>query len=486
VRVCPVCARSFAAEESSCPEHGVSLVSLDSKAQGRLEDLTGTVIDGRYRVEQIIGRGGMGSVYAGRHIVVGKRVALKVLRPGLERSEDVLSRFVREAQAANSVKSPHIAEVFDFGQLPSGHFYAAMELLEGKSLAEAMRARLLTRDQLLYVFTQLAETLAETHEAGVIHRDLKPENVFLTRDPGSTNAALMYVKILDFGVAKLVGAADGGLTQSGVILGTPYYMAPEQARGEAIDHRVDIYSLGVVMFHAFTGRLPFMADSAVGVLTKHAIDPPPRPSSVSQVDPGVEQLILRCLEKQPGSRFASMRDIADELRALRRDPSLSASPGVPHPEPKADTYMGASVTGGHRASVATPESSKPKWPYIVAGVGMLALGASLAVLMFARAPTHVVAQSERAAPDSPSATAAATTDASQREDLATSPSASSSAPAVAEPNVSASSNPIAPPSVAVPIRTGAVGPRPSAAVTTPPKPSGAPQTGEIRNPFLND
>lgn len=466
----------------------MTLVSLATNTSLVSDDLTGTVIDGRYRVEQLIGRGGMGSVYSGRHVVVGKRVALKILKPGLERSEDVLSRFVREAQAANSVKSAHIAEVFDFGQLPSGHFYAAMELLEGKSLSEAMRTRLLSRDQMLYVFTQIAETLAETHEAGIIHRDLKPENVFLTRDPGSTNPALMYVKILDFGVAKLVGAADGGLTQSGVILGTPYYMAPEQARGEAIDHRVDIYSLGVVMFHAFTGRLPFTADSAVGVLTKHAIDPPPRPSSVSRVDPGVERLILRCLEKQPGGRHASMREVADELRVLRRDPTLSAVPGAPmSADGRSETQMGTAVSGRHPSlSHPAQEASKTSvWPYAVAGIGMLALGASVAVLMFSRGDGPPTATSSLVT-DKPAPVEAATSSTppviASEESVASSEPVASASPTnepLGSASAAASSKPL----------LGVARPTPSTLVAPPKpsaKPTNTPQTGDIRNPFLND
>jgi len=270
VKVCPVCHREFDAGATTCTQDGVPLVGLTTDGQMRAEDLVGRIVEGRYKIERIIGKGGMGTVYACRHVVVGKVAAMKVLRAGADNSEGVLQRFVREAQTANLLRSRHIVETSDFGQLPNGAFFVVMELLEGKDLAQAMRQGL-GRKELVHVFAQVAETLQLAHEKGIVHRDLKPDNVFLVNDGGDP----LFVKLLDFGIAKILhGESNGSLTETGVILGTPYYMSPEQARADQIDHRTDIYSLGVMMYRAFTGRLPFIADSTMGVLTRHITEEP--------------------------------------------------------------------------------------------------------------------------------------------------------------------------------------------------------------------
>ena len=205
----------------------------------------------------------------------------------------------------------------------------------------------------------------------------------------------LFVKLLDFGVAKMMHGDDAHLTQSGVILGTPYYMAPEQARGQAIDHRADIYSLGVMMYHAFTGRLPFVADSAVAVLTAHAIDIPAPPSSVSAVDPGIEQTILRCMEKSPDARFSSMTELAECLRSLRRSSGAFSMPPAPSGAyVRIDTQAGASLSGPYpslstlasRAAASPAPPSRAGMVVVVASVAMIALGGVAAFAVFARRP----------------------------------------------------------------------------------------------------
>jgi eukaryotic-like serine/threonine-protein kinase len=310
VRICPVCSHEFGEEHRTCPNDGIALVNLDTGADERGETLVGQVVGGRYRIEKVVGRGGMGTVYACRHVVVGKAFAIKVLRPGVERSTEVLQRFIREAQAANAVRSRHICEMVDFGQLDNGAFYVVMDLLEGVSLTRALRDRSLDQTELRRVFVQIAETLERAHRAGIVHRDLKPDNVILVDDDGDPH----FVKLVDFGIAKMMQADASHLTETGIILGTPYYMSPEQARGDAIDARSDIYALGVMMYRAFTGKLPFVADTAMGVLTRHLIEAPVLPSRVSEIDPIVERVILRCMEKQPIDRFQSMADVAEAIR----------------------------------------------------------------------------------------------------------------------------------------------------------------------------
>ena len=305
MKVCPVCQREFAPGATHCTDDGVALVALNTGSNVRPEELVGQIVEGRYRIERIIGKGGMGTVYACRHIVVGKLAAIKVLRAGVERSEGVLQRFIREAQTANAIRSRHIVEVTDFGQLQNGSFFVVMDLLEGEDLAHAMRNQRLDRAQMIKVFVQVAETLQLAHDKGIIHRDLKPDNVFLVNEAGDP----FFVKLLDFGIAKVLHGDASGLTETGVILGTPYYMSPEQARAEAIDHRSDIYALGVMMYRAFTGRLPFMADSTMGVLTRHLTEQPELPSRITNVDAGAERMILRCMEKRRENRYQNMREI---------------------------------------------------------------------------------------------------------------------------------------------------------------------------------
>lgn len=320
MKVCPACSREYPNEHTVCRDDGVALVHLDTGSTGRSQDLIGQIVDGRYRIERVVGRGGMGTVYACRHVVVGKSFAMKVLRSGIERSEEILQRFIREAQAANAVRSRHICEMSDFGQLPGGAFYVVMELLDGESLTRALREKRLDRAAIKHVFIQIAETLDRAHRAGIIHRDLKPDNVVLVEDEGDPH----FVKLVDFGIAKMMQSKASNLTETGVILGTPYYMSPEQARGELLDHRSDIYALGVMMYRAFTGRLPFVADTAMGVLTRHLTEKPELPSRLAEMDTALERLILRCLEKKPIDRFQSMADVAHALRSVSDAPRRRA------------------------------------------------------------------------------------------------------------------------------------------------------------------
>jgi serine/threonine protein kinase len=365
VKVCPVCQREYPDGATTCTEDGVPVVAMVQDAHTRSADILGTIVEGRWKVERVIGKGGMGTVYACRHVVVGKIGAMKVLRAGADRSEAVLQRFVREAQTANLLRSRHIVEVSDFGQLPSGAFFVVMELLEGQDLARAMR-RGLGRRELVHVFTQVAETLQLAHEKGIVHRDLKPDNVFLVSEAGDP----LFVKLLDFGIAKILhGEGTGGLTETGVILGTPYYMSPEQARAESVDHRTDIYALGVMMYRAFTGRLPFMADSTMGVLTRHITEAPQPPSELGNVDVPTERMILRCLAKKPEYRFQSMRELAEALRQVPIDGA---------PPPPVGAYSAIASPGQLPAGTSSALARAASGAYPPAGSGPFASSAPYA------------------------------------------------------------------------------------------------------------
>jgi len=363
VRICPACSREYPDERAHCQEDGIKLVSLDKAVHLRAEQLVGQLVEGRYRIERVLGHGGMGTVYACRHAVVGKALAMKVLRPPRSgHSEGVLQRFIREAQTANALKSRHIIETTDFGQLPDGPFYVVMELLEGIDLAHAMRDNRLNSAQLLHVFVQIADTLEIVHAHGIVHRDLKPDNVFLVNENGDP----LFVKLLDFGIAKVLKTGgSSNLTEEGMVLGNPHYMAPEQARSDTIDSRADIYAFGVMMYRAFTGRLPFVADSAIGVMTRHAMDPPEPPSNFMGIDKQLEALILRCMAKRPEERPQHMAEVSQSLRMLL----MKMTSGFPIPLASAAPYVTASnpavsalshpispgaATGASYALAATP------------------------------------------------------------------------------------------------------------------------------------
>jgi len=268
---------------------------------------------GEYQVQGKLGEGGMGMVFAGVQPLIGKRVAIKVLAPELARNADVVRRFITEARAVNQIGHRNIIDIFSFGQLPDGRHYFVMEYLEGESLSERLsRLKVMRFPEGIPILLQVCDALAAAHAKGIVHRDLKPDNVYLAAgDPP-------FVKLLDFGIAKLSGP-EGALskTRTGVPIGTPYYMAPEQCRGTAVDYRTDIYALGVMMYEMFTGRVPFEGETFVEVMAAHMSQPPTPPSQFSEVPPELERIILKCLQKRPEDRYQSVTEIAEELRGVQ-------------------------------------------------------------------------------------------------------------------------------------------------------------------------
>src|SRR4051812_44237688 len=236
------------------------------------DPLIGRVLSERYRILRKVGEGGMGTVYLSEHALIEKKIALKVLFPELTRRADLVARFLQEAKSASRIGHENVIDISDFGQSPEGLVYIAMEYLDGQDLGQLLKAAgPLTWPRARPILMQIAKALRAAHEHGIIHRDMKPENVFLIQ----RDARPDFVKVLDFGIAKSIGQDDGGprLTQAGMIFGTPEYMSPEQAQGQAPDHRVDIYALGCLMYHLLTGEVPFESDNFMGTLTKHMLEP---------------------------------------------------------------------------------------------------------------------------------------------------------------------------------------------------------------------
>lgn len=291
---------------------------------------TGDLIDGKYRIVRLLGEGGMGAVYEGENTRIHRRVAIKVLHSGVAANADAVARFEREAQAAGRIGSEHIVEVLDLGQLADGDRYMVMEFMDGEALSgRIQRAGRLTAEQLYPIALQMLEGLQAAHEAGIIHRDLKPDNVYLIK---SRKGQGDFVKLLDFGISKFnVVGGEFSMTRTGAVMGTPYYMAPEQAKGaKDIDTRVDVYAAGVILYEAVSGQVPFNADTFNELLFKIVLESPP---PVEQVAPGLDlefaAIISKAMAREPDERFPTAQEFQAALRAWGQARGLSATAAAP-------------------------------------------------------------------------------------------------------------------------------------------------------------
>jgi serine/threonine-protein kinase len=319
VKSCATCGQRFS-EGAFCPFDGTKLLGggTETKIASPAEGFSlGSVVGNTYRIDKLLGEGGMGIVFAVTHLKLNKRFALKLLKPGLAQDADTRARFLVEAQAAGQIKHPNVVEITDYTSLPDGGAYMVMEYLEGQPLSKMIRlGGALPALRAVNIVKDVASALQAAHDAGVVHRDLKPDNVFVTQHKDGRDGA----KILDFGVAKVAGSAK--LTRTGMVFGTPHYMSPEQASGGVIDHRTDVYALGVIMYEMFTGRVPFEADTYMGVLTKHMFEAPVPPSKVIEGAAkelgALEDVTLKALAKRPEERYASMSELVQDIDRIVR------------------------------------------------------------------------------------------------------------------------------------------------------------------------
>ncbi len=310
MRTCPHCGARYDAPAQYCQRDGAAL-RVDAQSE---DPYLGQKLLGQFRLERVIGSGGMGIVYGGWDEGLGRRVAVKILHRDLVANRDVVARFHREAQIAHQLDHPNIVRVILFGQLQDGNLYLVLEYLEGPTLLAALeRDRVMAPARAVSILAQIAEGMGYAHRRDIVHRDLKPENVVLVTREGDPD----HPKVLDFGIAKMLIGADTVVTQAGLIFGTAKYISPEGAQGEPVDKRSDVYSLGVIGYQMLCGQTPFEAQEPVQILFKHIHEPPTplrtRPAG-AQVPPALESVIMRALAKTPAARYGDGNAFARALR----------------------------------------------------------------------------------------------------------------------------------------------------------------------------
>lgn len=323
------------------------------------------IIDGKYRIVRLLGEGGMGAVYEGENTRIHRRVAIKVLHSAVAQSKDAAERFEREAQAAGRIGSEHIVEVLDLGNLANGERYMVMEFLEGQTLSDriATRGRLDAR-QTADLAVQLLDGLKAAHDAGIVHRDLKPDNVFLL---SSRRSRKDFVKIVDFGISKFSAmSGDFSMTRTGAVMGTPYYMAPEQAKGErTVDQRADLYAVGVILYEAVTGKVPFDADTFNELLFKIVLeDPVAIRERAPDLDDRFADIVRKAMTKSPSERYASASDFQADLMSyldvVPFDKDGTAHAGTPARALDATQVASAALVKDVRLQNAEPDHAEPK------------------------------------------------------------------------------------------------------------------------------
>jgi serine/threonine-protein kinase len=383
VKTCPVCAREYPDDVKFCPVDGSTL-----RSKGRTADLVGQVIADRYSIIKKLGEGGMGAVYLGEHVKMGRKSAIKVMNPAMANDPDAISRFNREASNASRISHPNVCQIYDFGETPDGIIYLAMEFIQGSALTDIIeRDGALPPARAGRILKQSADALAAAHELGIVHRDLKPDNIMIVQGRDGSDV----VKVVDFGIAKAVAGEETGqkVTKTGLVVGTPEYMSPEQLSGDKLDGRSDIYSLGLVFYRMLTGTLPFQADSAQETMIKRLTDDP-LPLASARPDiafpPRLQAVLDKALARRAADRYGSAavfgRDAEEAVAGLPvpgtrvAEPVHSAATQLMDAEAarKAAKAKGAPATSVARAPAAKKFPMVP----VLGGVGGLAVIAAVA------------------------------------------------------------------------------------------------------------
>ncbi|HEX5438684.1 MAG TPA: protein kinase [Gemmatimonadaceae bacterium] len=376
-KICPQCGVSYGMDVRFCPDDGVALRVVAAGAS-----LVGQILAERYHIERKLGEGGMGEVYLGTHVKMGRPCAIKIMHPALTHDPDATGRFGREAANASRINHPNVAIVYDFGETADGIVYIAMEYVDGEPLSAVIaREGPLAEDRVLDIGAQVAQALAAAHELGIVHRDLKPDNIMLVRKDDRD-----LVKVVDFGIAKAMRNTSTRITRTGFVLGTPAYMSPEQVSGDVLDGRTDLYSLGCILFELLTGYTTFSGPSAEAIITRRLTEPPPHPRMLNgTVSEPLDEIVVRALARAPGDRFQSAAEFAQALvdrrlpsavRSATETPSRSA--GTEHPPASAS----ATVAQGTTMPAARRRPVRTMWYGIGAAV---VVGVAIAALTWQRA-----------------------------------------------------------------------------------------------------
>ena len=364
-KICPTCSVEYPETERFCPKDGAAL----QLQRGASTDLVGSIIAERYHIIERLGAGGMGRVYLAEHVKMGRQCAIKVLHPAMAGDADAIGRFNREAANASRIDHPNVAAIYDFGETTDGLLYLAMQYIEGETLTQLMRATgALTPLRASDITRQAAEGLHAAHALGIVHRDLKPDNIMVSTDADGLDS----VKVVDFGIAKATGEVAQGVTRTGIVIGTPEYMSPEQLAGEPVDGRSDQYSLAMVAFNLLTGELPFPTAST-GAMTVMRLTE--RPRKLSDVRPEIvwpnelEAVLARALDRNPESRYPTTRDFAHAYHAAAAMMATRAVPAGHSVEDMSSSSSAPTVV----ATAAAPAPAVQRWRMRWAGVGIVAL-----------------------------------------------------------------------------------------------------------------
>src|SRR5256886_975870 len=360
MKLCPVCSTEYPDDVKFCPNDGQTL-----RSAAPASDLVGQVIADRYHVVKKLGEGGMGQVYLAEHVKMGRRSAIKVMNPSMVHDPDAVPRSNREASNASRITHPNVCAIYDFGETPDGLIYLAMEFIEGEPLTD-----LLERDGALPVpraagiFLQVADALQAAHDLGIVHRDLKPDNVMLTRRKGGADA----VKVVDFGIAKAIGGDQAGagqkVTKTGLVVGTPEFMSPEQLSGDTLDGRSDLYSLALVFYRMLTGKLPFEATSVQETMIKRLTD---EPAKLAETRPdlsfpnGLQPVLATALARTPSERYQSVAKFASDVAAVTGRPTAGATPHARSGSVDTDsTTQLLDPTGGVTQRIGVQRTAAPR------------------------------------------------------------------------------------------------------------------------------
>ncbi|HEX9103174.1 MAG TPA: serine/threonine-protein kinase, partial [Polyangia bacterium] len=338
MRHCTQCGAATPDDARFCPRCGAPVIAPSAN-----DPMIGKVVAERYKLVEKIGQGSSGAIYRGEHTTLHKKVAVKLLHAQLSTDDTALERFRREATTVAEIENEHILQVLDYGRSDDNRLFFAMEFLEGETLTKVIeREKRLPIDRALDILSQICEGLIEAHGLGYVHRDLRPRNVFLVNRRGRAD----FVKLLDFGLAKLIlPDAEAKQTAMGMTFGDPRYMSPEQARGEALDRRSDIYSLGAIAFEMLTGSPPYTGSGTFEILQQHLDAPVPKVRDQRpDCPPWLDAAVQRALAKKPDGRFDTVAKVLEALRAEQQRPVAAAAKPAPVAAPPPVESMGPTAT----------------------------------------------------------------------------------------------------------------------------------------------